>query len=284
MPQYDESFIFDDNANQRRNKRSYRVARKGYFPSSGHESSTTLAGHGTYVLKNNINNLKKNRDFGSSLALKENGYGDAILYSKSENKSFPSLLDDPYKHSSDKFIFSPDIYSLKNNNYYSFAAGKSLENLASHGFYNPIKNGNGILFNHSRGKSLQNLAETPKFQQSSHKYSKRNSQGYPSKSKSKDSALVNGNCYRVSDGSPDKKGKRLYETNGKYKERPALKLTTRILESGVYRQLGRKTSCDENDDSGFADDLNGMKFLNRLFFIHVFKNEEFLRHLLTMIL
>lgn len=258
MPQYDESFIFDDNANQRRNKRSYRVSRKGYYPSSGHESSTTLAGHGTYVLKNNINNIKKNREFGSNYALQDhNGLDGGILYSKTENKSFPSLLDDQCKRNGDKFIFSPDIYTVKNNNYYSFGAGKSLENLASHGLYSPLKNANGFVFNHTRGNSLQNLNESgPKDQKVSNKY-KRNSHGYLPKTKIKDSS-TNGNIYHVSDGVTDKKGRRLYEANSKYKERPVLKLTNRILESGVYRQLGKKTTCDENDDSGFAEDLNGI--------------------------
>lgn len=251
MPQYDESFMLDDSANQRRNKRSYRVYKKGCCSSNAVPKASNLGGQGTYALKNNINYLKNNREFGSNYTLKESAKNGPVIYPKSMNKSFPSLLEkDALFFNDDKYIFSPDsrdIYS-KNNNYFSFGTGKSLENLANKNHFVSIKN-NHILTN---GKSLQNLNDHM-LRNNVSKYQSKTSSGYLARARSRE--LSGCSSYAVNDGGKAEVGK-ICEVN-RNKDKVALRLAARILESGVYRQLG-KGRCDDSNDSGFADDSLGM--------------------------
>lgn len=254
MPQYDESFMLDDSTNQRRNKRSYRVYKKGCCSSNVIPKVSNLGGQGTYALKNNnINCLKNNREFGSNYTLKENAMNQ-VIYPKSMNKSFPSLLEkDALLFNDDKYIFSPDsrdvIYSSKiNNNYFSFGNGKSLENLANKNHFVSIKN-NHILTN---GKSLQNLNDHM-VRNNVSKYQSKTTSGYLARARSRD--LSGCSSYAVNDGGKTEAGK-VCDVN----KRAALRLAARILESGVYRQLG-KGRCDDSNDSGFADDSLGMILL-----------------------
>lgn len=62
MPHYDESFIHDDNQNQKRNKRSYHVYKHGLSPLSLLERGDVLQAleeRGTSVIKRNIRNIKE---------------------------------------------------------------------------------------------------------------------------------------------------------------------------------------------------------------------------------
>lgn len=256
MPQYDDSFMLDDSTNQRRNKRSYRVYKKGCCSSNVIPKVSNLGGQGTYALKNNnINYLKNNREFGSNYTLKDNAKNQ-VIYPKSMNKSFPSLLEkDALFFNDDKYIFSPDsrdIYSNKNNNYFSFGNGKSLENLANKNHFVSIKN-NHILTN---GKSLQNLNDhmvrnnVSKYQSS---YKDKTSSGYLARARSREFSGCS--SYAVNDVGKTDAGKVCEVTSNK--EKVALRLAARILESGVYRQLG-KGRCDDNNDRGFAEVSLGM--------------------------
>lgn len=147
MPQYDESFFLDDNINQRRNKRSYRVYKKGIYPT---ENIKVISNgfNGTYAAK--LNNLQKcKKDFGSIANL-----GDVPppekLYPKAVNKSFPSLLDGDYV---DKYILTRSTSTLKNYSNNCCGGGKSLEDLLSKKGYS--KNSLGFLSTKVRSKESQ---------------------------------------------------------------------------------------------------------------------------------
>lgn len=121
MPHYDESFIHDDNQNQRRNKRSYRVYKTGLSPLHLLErSALALEERGTSVIKRNIKNIKHrhNRD-------------------KSEPP--PQLKGNPAKYKTPDIIvdhcprlsvYDPNKYNdVRNNNVQSLSPCKSFDNL-----------------------------------------------------------------------------------------------------------------------------------------------------------
>lgn len=150
MPHYDESFIHDDNLNQRRNKRSYHVYKNGLTPLRLIETSDMLQAleeRGSTVIKNNIRNIK----------CRGNRYKPVVqngLQSTSPMKyKTPDIIVD---HSPRMTVFDPNkYYDLRNNNVYSLTPCKSVDNLTlkpskQHYLYqNKIRN----------GSSLQNLVD-----------------------------------------------------------------------------------------------------------------------------
>ncbi|XP_026764340.1 guanine nucleotide-releasing factor 2 isoform X3 [Galleria mellonella] len=144
MPHYDESFIHDDNQNQRRNKRSYRVYKNGLNTKSGLESSEvlqTLEDRDTSVIKRNVKNIKHRNKWDSS----------GLTAQKATKYKTPDIIVD---HCPRITVFnSNECCDIRNNNVVSLPSCKSFDNLTlkQHSrndlFVDKIKN----------GVSLQNL-------------------------------------------------------------------------------------------------------------------------------
>ncbi|CAH0722478.1 unnamed protein product, partial [Brenthis ino] len=146
MPHYDESFIHDDNQNQRRNKRSYRVYKTGLNPKGFIESNDVihaLEGRGTNVIKKNIMNIKQRGRY------------------KPEASTSPSI-----SKKTDLFVsrypristFDPKkLYDIRNNNVVSLTPCKSFDNLT-------FRYGKRDLYKDKirNGTSLQNLVPEDK--------------------------------------------------------------------------------------------------------------------------
>lgn len=144
MPHYDESFIHDDNQNQRRNKRSYRVYKNGLNPLHLLErSAQALEERGTSVIKRNIKNIKH----------RGNRYKpETSTPSNPAKYKTPDIIVD---HCPRISVFDPNkYYDIRNNNILSLAPCKSFDNLTLHQTkksYVKNKIRNGI--------SLQNLLD-----------------------------------------------------------------------------------------------------------------------------
>ncbi|KAH9638417.1 hypothetical protein HF086_007724 [Spodoptera exigua] len=150
MPHYDESFIHDDNQNQRRNKRSYQVYKNGLAPLRLLETSDMLHAleeRGSSVIKNNIRNIKCRGNRYKQVP--QNG----LLCTSPKKYKAPDIIVD---HSPRMTTFDPNkYYDLRNNNVYTLTPCKSFDNLTlkpskkSYLFKNKIRN----------GSSLQNLVD-----------------------------------------------------------------------------------------------------------------------------
>lgn len=150
MPHYDESFIFDDNQNQRKNKRSYHVYKNGLSPRYLIEKAEVLHDleeRGKTALKRNIRNIKQrgNRHKPDSL-------NPTPIFYVTKYKT-PDIIVD---HCPRMSVFDPKkYYDLRNNNVLPLTPCKSLDNLT-------LKNGKKkeSLRNKMRnGASLQNLLD-----------------------------------------------------------------------------------------------------------------------------
>lgn len=151
MPHYDESFIHDDNLNQRRNKRSYRVYKQGLGPISLLEPTDVLQAleeRGTSVIKRNIRNIKHR---GSRNKVDQAPqFTNSNLYQKNIYKS-PDIIVDHCPSNRLNTI----RYDLRNNNVNLLSPCKSLDNLV-------LKQKKGFEGGRQKirnGLSLQNLLQ-----------------------------------------------------------------------------------------------------------------------------
>lgn len=124
MPHYDESFINDDNVNQRRNKRSYRVYKNGINPFNVLDRTDvlqTLEDRGTFVIKRNIRNIKHRGQ-----KFKPESQNNAQSINSGYQKT-PDILIDHYPQIN---VFDTNnYYDLKNNNVLPLTPCKSFDNL-----------------------------------------------------------------------------------------------------------------------------------------------------------
>ncbi|XP_062528472.1 guanine nucleotide-releasing factor 2 isoform X11 [Bombyx mori] len=154
MPHYDESFIHDDNANQRRNKRSYRVYKSGSSPLTLLHSNEVLNAledkASSAVIKRNIIKNFKHRTH--RYAPRSNG----DLQSLNCKYKKPDIIVDHYPCIS---TFDPNkYYDIRNNNVLPLSSCKSFDNLTIR-----RENKNGVFKDKIRyGTSLQNLTDDRK--------------------------------------------------------------------------------------------------------------------------
>lgn len=124
MPHYDESFIFDDNQNQRKNKRSYQVYKNGLNPRSLIEKTEVLHDleeRGKTALKRNIRNIKQRGNRNKP----DSQNGSQILY-VTKYKTPDIIVDHCHQIS----VFDPNkYYDFRNNNLLPLTPCKSLDNL-----------------------------------------------------------------------------------------------------------------------------------------------------------
>ncbi|XP_026725938.1 guanine nucleotide-releasing factor 2 isoform X4 [Trichoplusia ni] len=150
MPHYDESFIYDDNLNQRRNKRSYHVYKNGSTPLSLMESTDMLQAleeRGSSVIKRNIKNIKYRTNREKPVI--QNGLKNC---SQTKCKTPDIIVDhDPRNRVIDK----RKITDLKNNNAYLLTPCKSFDNLT----LKPTKINYLFRDKIRYGSSLQNLVD-----------------------------------------------------------------------------------------------------------------------------
>lgn len=147
MPHYDESFIHDDNQNQKRNKRSYHVYKTGLSPISYIESNDVihaLEGRGTNVIKRNIINIKQ-----------RGRYKPETSTSQSNSNTKCKKTDFIVSHCPPISVFDPrKLYDIRNNNVVSLTPCKSFDNLTlRHGKRDISKD------KMRNGTSLQNLIQ-----------------------------------------------------------------------------------------------------------------------------
>lgn len=148
MPHYDESFFYDDNQNQRKNKRSYRVYKNGLNPQHVLEKSEVLHDleeRGKIVLKRNIKNIK-HRSNRLKPEIQQNG--------KPSIYKTPDIIVDHYYPPMS--VFDPNKFNdIRNNNFSLLTPCKSFDNLT-------LKNGKKkekLITKIRNGISLQNLAD-----------------------------------------------------------------------------------------------------------------------------
>ncbi|XP_050358736.1 guanine nucleotide-releasing factor 2 isoform X3 [Nymphalis io] len=145
MPHYDESFIHDDNQNQRRNKRSYHVYKTGLHPLGFLESNDVIHAvevRGTSVIKRNIMNIKHR----GNRYKPESSASQTVIVTKCKK---PDILVSHYPRIS---TFDPRKYDIRNNNIPQLTPCKSFDNLT-------LKKGkkDSIKDKIRNGTSLQNL-------------------------------------------------------------------------------------------------------------------------------
>ncbi|KAG6447630.1 hypothetical protein O3G_MSEX005037 [Manduca sexta] len=150
MPHYDESFIYDDNLNQIRNKRSYRVYKNGLSPLGLLETNDvlhTLEERGTSVIKRNIRNIKHRGH-------RYKPEHQCHMQSLSAKHKTPDIIISHYPRIS---VFDPNkYYDLRNNNVTPLIPCKSLDNLSQ-------KKKSGVIRDKIRiGSSLQDLLDDGK--------------------------------------------------------------------------------------------------------------------------
>ncbi|CAK1548297.1 unnamed protein product [Leptosia nina] len=141
MPQYDESFIHDDNLNQRRNKRSYRVYKNGVSPCVISETHKGFDGRGD---KKHVRHLKHRGNrykVEKSPPIQE---GDYIQYKT------PDILI----HCPRISVFDPNKLSDIRNNNVTLTPCKSFDNLT----LKQSKKDSLLNVTLRNGKSLQNLS------------------------------------------------------------------------------------------------------------------------------
>ncbi|XP_022829505.1 guanine nucleotide-releasing factor 2 isoform X2 [Spodoptera litura] len=150
MPHYDESFIHDDNQNQRRNKRSYQVYKNGLAPLRLLETTDVLhvlEERGSSVIKNNIRNIKCRGNRYKQVP--QNG----LQCTSPMKYKAPDIIVD---HSPRMTTFDPNkYYDLRNNNVYTLTPCKSFDNLTLKPSKKSYLSKNKIRY----GSSLQNLVD-----------------------------------------------------------------------------------------------------------------------------
>lgn len=157
MPQYDETFIHDDNLNQRKNKRSYRVYKQGLGPISLLESSDVLHAleeRGTSVIKRNIRNIKY-RSTRTKLDATQPAT-NTKLYQKNGCKGPDIIID----HCPSVIREGKKFYDKRNNNVHLLTTCKSLDNLALKRCNHNSDNDKSHTIRN--GVSLQNLLDEEK--------------------------------------------------------------------------------------------------------------------------
>lgn len=147
MPHYDESFFHDDNLNQRRNKRSYRVYKTGSSPFGFLEPTDVIhviEERGTSVIKPYMRNIKHRGNRYKTESSTSQPFGHTKY-------TTPDILID---HCPRISVFDPKkLYDLRNNNViYPLSPCKSFDNLT-------LKQGkrNASKDKIRNGISLQNL-------------------------------------------------------------------------------------------------------------------------------
>ncbi|CAG5018598.1 unnamed protein product [Parnassius apollo] len=122
MPHYDESFFYDDNQNQRRNKRSYRVYKNGLSPLHILESGDVLQAleeRGTSVIKRNIRNIKHR-----GVRHKPDSCTYYEQYTKYKTQDVLGIRTPRIS------VFDPNkFYDIRNNNILPLSSCKSFDNL-----------------------------------------------------------------------------------------------------------------------------------------------------------
>ncbi|XP_073942727.1 C3G guanyl-nucleotide exchange factor isoform X11 [Choristoneura fumiferana] len=150
MPHYDESFIHDDNLNQRRNKRSYRVYKNGINPIGFLEPTDVLQvleERGTSVIKHNIRNIKQRGNrYKPDLPTARNAYPNKLVGNI-------EIIVDQYPRFS--CFDTNKYYDLRNNNILPLTSCKSFDNLTLGQVKTKNIKGNII----RNGISLQNLLD-----------------------------------------------------------------------------------------------------------------------------
>lgn len=151
MPHYDESFIHDDNVNQRRNKRSYHVYKHGLNPLNLLDRADVLQAleeRSTSVIKRNIRNIKHKNNVKSKPDISPIRLNDAIKYKS------PDIISDHCPKIADA---AEKYYDYRNNN--ALSPCKSFDNLTLKKTKKTDFFGRKI----QTGASLQNLADEDKF-------------------------------------------------------------------------------------------------------------------------
>lgn len=150
MPHYDESFIHDDNINQKRNKRSYHVYKTGANPRAQLENTEVLydpEDRSKTAIKRNIKNIKHRGNRYKPELQCATQFPIRVKYKT------PDIIVDHYPRIS---VFDPNkYYDLRNNNISPLTPCKSFDNLT-------LKNGRKKETNKGKfriGASLQNLVD-----------------------------------------------------------------------------------------------------------------------------
>lgn len=148
MPHYDESFIHDDNINQKRNKRSYHVYKTGVNPRSLLDKTEVLhdlEGKGKSAIKRNIKIIKHRGNL-----LKPELQCVSQCPNPAKYKA-PDIIVDHYHRIS---VFDPNKnYDLRNNNISALTPCKSFDNLT----LKNVKKKEALGGKVRNGASLQNL-------------------------------------------------------------------------------------------------------------------------------
>ncbi|KPJ19217.1 hypothetical protein RR48_04648 [Papilio machaon] len=146
MPHYDESFFNDDNQNQRRNKRSYRVYKNGISPLNILETGDVLQAleeRGTSVIKRNIRNIKHRGN-----RYKPDSSPSHVQTAKYKTQDVLGIRTPRIS------VFDPKkFYDIRNNNIPPLSSCKSFDNLT----LKKSRNGNVNRERIRNGTSLQNL-------------------------------------------------------------------------------------------------------------------------------
>lgn len=118
MPHYDESFIHDDNLNQRRNKRSYRVYKNGANPIILSESNSIRP----CEVKSDLKLIRNRKNRGNRYKFEKSPVqeGNYIQYKSTDILiHYPSIS-----------VFDPSkLNDIKNNNIVTLTPCKSFDNL-----------------------------------------------------------------------------------------------------------------------------------------------------------
>lgn len=179
MPHYDESFIFDDNQNQRKNKRSYHVYKNGVNPRCLEKTEVLydLEERGKTALKRNIRNIKHRGN-----RYKPDSHNGPHISNSYIKYRTPDII---IAHCPQMSVFDPNkYYDLRNNNVLPLVPCKSLDNLT-------LKKGkkkNSL----RNGASLQNLLDEGTLK---HYGSPLDYRSYPSREDAKNSySVVEARC------------------------------------------------------------------------------------------
>ncbi|CAH0600593.1 unnamed protein product [Chrysodeixis includens] len=227
MPHYDESFIHDDNLNQRRNKRSYHVYKNGSNPLSLMESTDMLQAleeRGSSVIKRNIRNIKcrTNRD----KPVIQNGLKNSYPH---KYKTPDIIVDHDPKN---RVIDTRKNTDLKNNNAYLLTPCKSFDNLT----LKPSKINYLFRDKIRYGSSLQNLVDEGGLKHFVSPLDDHNVSG----SRKDDSK----NSYSIVDAQ----------------NRPVCRRTSRSTPApgpGVYRQINNEGDTGKNENESGSEGSSG---------------------------
>ncbi|XP_022115832.2 guanine nucleotide-releasing factor 2 isoform X2 [Pieris rapae] len=143
MPHYDESFIHDDNLNQRRNKRSYRVYKNGANPIILSESNAVRP----FEVKGDLKHIRNRRNRGNRYKFEKSPIqeGNYVQYKT------PDILI----HCPSISVFDPSkLNDIRNNNIVTLTPCKSFDNLT----LKQTKKDKSLNETLRNGISLQNLS------------------------------------------------------------------------------------------------------------------------------